>query len=111
MSLLKCVISFLSFERHLLLSSLVSCFFIVVETNSGVEETVSGVLLLAVAPCMVCWKVDVSHASDSLLTVVSSPTCLFESCGVAACEKKNDFRKTIARLEYFKALWFVRNTS
>jgi len=37
---------------------------------------------------MVCWKVDVSHASDSLLTVVSFPTCLFESCGVVAFQNK-----------------------
>jgi len=53
-----------------------------------VEEAGSGVLLSVDAPCMVCWKVDVSHASDPLLTIVSSPTCLLESCGVVACQNK-----------------------
>jgi len=61
---------------------------VVVETNSEVEEIVSGVLFSVVALCMVCSKVDVSHASDSLLTVVSFPTCLFESCGVVAFQNK-----------------------
>ena len=88
MSHLNFVNTFLSIEKHLRLSTFVSSFFIVVEINSEVEETVSGVLLLVVAPYMVCWKVDVSHSSDSLLTVVSFPTCLFESCGVVAFQNK-----------------------
>jgi len=78
--------SFWTFEKHLLSSSLDLWFFIVVETNSEVEETALGAFLSFGAPCMVCWKVDVSHASDSLLIVVFSPTYLLESCSVAACQ-------------------------
>jgi len=39
---------------------------------------------------MVCWKVDVSHASDSLLTVVSSPSCSYGLFDLSIAERNFD---------------------